>query len=59
MKPRNHVARAQQSGAGKHKDKNDTAMEIALRRAFEEAKDIMRERNAMTTPNNVRGKDGH
>lgn len=58
MKPRNHVARAQQSGAGKHKDKMDTAMELALRRAFEEAKEIMRERSAMTTPNNVRGEHG-
>ena len=57
MKPRNHVARAQQSGAGKHKDKTDTAMELALRRAFEEAKEIMRERSEA---NNVRGKDdGH
>jgi hypothetical protein len=57
MKPRNHVARAQQSGAGKHKDKTDTAMELALRRAFEEAKEIMRERNQA---NNVREKDdGH
>lgn len=57
MKPRNYVARAQQSGAGKHKDKTDTAMELALRRAFEEAKEIMRE---LSQANNVREKDnGH
>ena len=59
MKPRNHVARAQQSGAGRHKDKADTAMELALRRAFDEAKEVMRERSQNGKPNNVRESDGH
>jgi hypothetical protein len=58
MKPRNHVARAPQSGAGRHKDKNETAMELALRRAFEEARDTVMERSQAQKPNNVRGQHG-
>ena len=45
MKPRNHVAAAQQSGAGKHKQKGRsiTAMQLALRKALEEAEKITKE----------------
>ena len=51
MKPRNHVARAQQSGAGKHKDKTERVFKTAMRQALEAA---LQERQ----PNNVRSKEG-
>ena len=52
MKPRNYVARAQQSGAGKHKNKTEAVFKTAMRHALEEA---LQSRQ----PNNVRGKHGH
>ena len=53
MKPRNHVAAAQQSGAGKHKSKAEQVFKTAMRQALEEA---LQERQ----PNNVRrAKHGH
>ncbi len=52
LKPRNHVARAQQSGAGKHKSKAEQVFKTAMRQALEAA---LQERQ----PNIVRGKHGH
>lgn len=37
LKPRNFVARAQQSGAGKHRSKADYVFKTAMRQAMEEA----------------------
>lgn len=53
MKPRNHVAAAKQSGAGKHKQADKTAIQEAFERAMYrgEVKQVQ-----LNAPNNVREK---
>ena len=53
MKPRNHVAAAKQSGAGRHKQDDKTAIQEAFERAKyrDEFKQVQ-----LSAPNNVRGK---
>ena len=53
MKPRNHVAAAKQSGAGRHKQVDKTAIQEAFERAKyrDEFKQVQ-----LSAPNNVRGK---
>lgn len=52
MKPRNHVAAAKQSGAGKHKQADKTAIQEAFERAM--YRDAVKQVQ-LNAPNNVRG----
>ena len=56
MKPRNHVAAAKQSGAGKHKQADKTAIQEAFERALYFKHGQLVRLREVITPNNVREK---